>query len=174
MVREFHEAFAHPVEDFPIVPSPELVELRVELVREELEELDDAAAADDLVEVADALADLVYVIEGAALVWGVDVTVPLVPVEVHDAFERFAEASRAAAVPGDATLVSVALGELLAAVETLAGDWDVPLAACVVEVHDSNMSKLGGDGRPLYRDDGKILKGPSFRCPDIAAVLAAR
>ncbi|MDB6180253.1 nucleoside triphosphate pyrophosphohydrolase family protein [Paracoccus fistulariae] len=44
----------------------------------------------------------------------------------------------------------------------------------MAEVHDSNMSKLGADGRPVLREDGKVLKGPSFRRPDLARILAER
>ncbi|MDK3019658.1 nucleoside triphosphate pyrophosphohydrolase family protein [Pseudodonghicola flavimaris] len=47
-------------------------------------------------------------------------------------------------------------------------------APAMAEVHRSNMSKLGADGRPVLRADGKVLKGPAFSPPDLAAVLAAR
>jgi predicted HAD superfamily Cof-like phosphohydrolase len=53
-------------------------------------------------------------------------------------------------------------------------EYGIPLDAVLDEVHRSNMSKLGADGRPVYRTDGKVLKGPAFRPPDIAAVLYAR
>lgn len=117
MVREFHEAFGVPIRDTPGFPEPLVAELRESLIAEEYRELRDAADARDLEEVADALADLTYVIYGTALAYGID------------------------------------------------------LDAVLAEVHRSNMSKLGADGKPIYRDDGKVLKGPGFFRPDIAAVL---
>jgi predicted HAD superfamily Cof-like phosphohydrolase len=118
-VREFHEAFGLGVATEP-TPRPENWKLRIALLREEFEEYVAAAEAGDLVEVADALADMAYVIYGTACEYG------------------------------------------------------IPLDAVLDEVHRSNMSKLGADGRPVYREDGKVLKGPAFRPPDIAAALYAR
>ena len=96
------------------------VELRLALIEEEVGELAEAARAGDLVGVADALADIVYVAYGTAHVYGID------------------------------------------------------LDAVLDEVHASNMTKLGADGRPIRRADGKVLKGPDYRPPDIAAVLEDR
>jgi len=117
MVREFHEAFDIPIRDTPAADIGES-DLRVRLLREEVREYSDAVAAGDLVEVADGLADIVYVVFGTALAHGID------------------------------------------------------LDAVLEEVHRSNMSKLGEDGRPLFRDDGKVLKGPRYFRPDIAGVLS--
>ena len=69
-VARFHRTFRAPVLDEPIIPSPERCALRVSLLAEELEELKAAIAADDLVEVADALCDLQYVLSGAVLEFG--------------------------------------------------------------------------------------------------------
>jgi predicted HAD superfamily Cof-like phosphohydrolase len=91
--------------------------LRQALIEEEVGELADAVRAGDVVGVADALADIVYVAYGTAHVYGID------------------------------------------------------LDAVLDEVHASNMTKLGADGRPVRRADGKVLKGPHYRPPDIAAVL---
>lgn len=121
MVREFHEKFGHPVktDGADVTALDERTKaLRIALIEEELGELREAVAGDDTVEVADALADLAYVINGFALVAGIDLP----------------EVTR--------------------------------------EVHRSNMSKLGADGKPIYREDGKILKGPDYFRPDIAAVLS--
>lgn len=119
-VGEFHRAFGLPVQELPTAPvGPAQVALRQALIAEEVGELADAAAAGDLVGVADALADIVYVAYGTAHVYGID------------------------------------------------------LDAVLDEVHASNMTKLGADGRPVHRADGKVLKGPGYRAPDIAAVLAA-
>lgn len=117
-VGEFHRAFGLPVQDLPTEPvGAAQVALRQALIAEEVGELADAAAAGDLVGVADALADIVYVAYGTAHVYGID------------------------------------------------------LDAVLDEVHASNMTKLGADGRPVHRADGKVLKGPGYRAPDIAAVL---
>jgi predicted HAD superfamily Cof-like phosphohydrolase len=69
-VAEFHRTFKHPVLPSPQIPSPERCALRVELLREELKELQQAIADQDLVEVADALCDIQYVLSGAVLEFG--------------------------------------------------------------------------------------------------------
>jgi len=91
--------------------------LRQSLIDEETGELRDAVAAGDIVAIADALADIVYVAYGTACVYGID------------------------------------------------------LDAVLDEVHASNMTKLGADGLPIRRPDGKVLKGPDYRPPDVAGVL---
>ena len=112
-VRQFHDKFEHPIKKVPGFPSESIVKLRVDLIEEELQELKDAIADNDLVEVADALTDILYVTYGAGLCFGVD------------------------------------------------------LDACFEEVQRSNMSKLGADGEPIKREDGKILKGPDYSEPDL-------
>lgn len=120
-VRAFHEAFG-----IANAPSPRAdigdreALLRYKLIREENEEYLDAALRGDLVEVADALGDILYILCGTLLKHGLE----------HKIDEVFREIQR------------------------------------------SNMSKLGADGRPIYRDDGKVMKGPGYFRPDIAAVLA--
>lgn len=119
MVREFHETFGAPIREVPNADIPPAeARLRFALIDEELGEYFEAINAKDIVEIADALGDLLYVVYGAALTYGID------------------------------------------------------LDAVVDEIHDSNMSKLGEDGKPIYREgDMKVLKGPNFRQPDIARVL---
>lgn len=116
-LREFHEAFHLYMADAPAHPPQEVIQLRQALIDEEHAELQDAVQRDDLVAVADALADIVYVAYGTALSYGID------------------------------------------------------LDAVMAEVHRSNMSKLGPDGTPIHRADGKAMKGPDYTPPDIAAVL---
>lgn len=96
-----------------MLPSSKLFALRHELIREELAELKQAHDKGDLIGIADALADLAYVVVGAAVAFG------------------------------------------------------IPLDRVFDEVHRSNMSKLGEDGKPIYREDGKVLKGPNYTPPDI-------
>lgn len=69
-VAEFHRTFKHPVEPRPLIPAPERCKLRVSLLAEELRELEEAIADKDLVEVADALCDIQYVLSGAVLEFG--------------------------------------------------------------------------------------------------------
>ena len=119
LVGDFMEAFGQSVQVDPTWPDFNTRELRIELIQEELEELSDAVADRDMVQIADALTDLLYVVYGAGHSFGIDVD------------------------------------------------------ECFQEVHSSNMSKLGEDGRPIYREDGKVLKGPSFFEPDLEGILGA-
>ncbi len=117
-VGDFHRAYDLPVAWTPCAAIPgEQATLRQSLIDEETGELRDAVAAGDIVAIADALADIVYVAYGTACVYGID------------------------------------------------------LDAVLDEVHASNMTKLGADGFPVRRPDGKVLKGPDYRPPDIAGVL---
>lgn len=70
LVHEFHQKYGHPVALKPGLPAKELQDFRVALIEEELQELREALAAGDLVQVADALGDLLYVVEGTALTFG--------------------------------------------------------------------------------------------------------
>lgn len=111
LVKEFHDHFYIPTRTDPTLDVPEKY-LRYELIREELEELKTALDNNDIVEVADALGDLKYVVEGAALAFG------------------------------------------------------IPLTPVVNVIHRSNMTKLGEDGKPVYRpEDGKVMKGPNYEPP---------
>jgi predicted HAD superfamily Cof-like phosphohydrolase len=69
-VAEFHRTFRHPIQDHPVIPSVERCNLRVELIREELNELEEAIQEKDLVGIADALCDIQYVLSGAVLEFG--------------------------------------------------------------------------------------------------------
>ena len=118
-VKEFMKSFGQEVKSKPKWPNDETMELRIDLIEEELGEFKDAILSADgtLVDVADALSDLLYVVYGAGHSFGID------------------------------------------------------LDDCFAEVHRSNMSKLGEDGKPIYREDGKVLKGPNFSEPDLTSVL---
>ncbi|MCW9038671.1 nucleoside triphosphate pyrophosphohydrolase family protein [Altibacter sp.] len=119
-VQEFHEAFGlgikqQPTADLGIKKNL----LRYELMREENEEYLEAANGNDLVEVADALGDMLYILCGTIIEHGMQ----------HK------------------------------------------IEAVFNEIQRSNMSKLGADGKPIYREDGKVLKGPGYFKPDIRAIL---
>ena len=119
-VAKFHDAFGIESADSPSVNIPEqTILLRYNLMKEENEEYLEAAQKNDLIEVADALGDMLYILCGTILSHGMQ----------HKITEVFKEIQR------------------------------------------SNMSKLGSDGKPIYREDGKVLKGPNYFKPDIAAVL---
>lgn len=67
-----------------------------------------------------------------------------------------------------------ALGDLVYVVYGMALECGIPLPAVLAEIQASNLSKLGEDGRPIYREDGKVLKGPGYFPPDVGAVLSAQ
>ena len=119
-VSEFHKAFGLGMKETPTANlGIEKNLLRYELMREENEEYLEAANNDDLVEVADALGDMLYILCGTIIEHGMQ----------HKIEEVFNEIQR------------------------------------------SNMSKLGADGKPIYREDGKVLKGPNYFKPNIQNIL---
>ena len=71
----------------------------------------------------------------------------------------------------DTAAAADALADLVYVVYGMALETGIDLAAVLAEVQRSNMSKLGADGRPVYREDGKVLKGPGYFPPDVAGVL---
>lgn len=71
----------------------------------------------------------------------------------------------------DLTEAADALADLRYVTDGAALEWGIPLEKCLREVHRSNMSKLGEDGKPLLRADGKILKGPNFTLPQLEMLL---
>lgn len=119
-VREFMVACDQDVETVPGFPDSDTTFLRVKLIREELKELEEAIVYNDIVGVADALTDLLYVVYGAGHTFGTN------------------------------------------------------LDKCFEEVHRSNMTKLGHDGRAIKNDYGKVMKGPNYKEPDLKRVLAVR
>ncbi|MAT90702.1 MAG: hypothetical protein CMC35_08405 [Flavobacteriaceae bacterium] len=119
-VRKFHEAFGLGVKETPQADlGKEKNLLRYKLMREENEEYLEAANDNDLVEVADALGDMLYILCGTIIEHGMQY-------KIEEVFE---------------------------------------------EIQRSNMSKLGADGQPIYREDGKVLKGPNYFKPDIDTIL---
>lgn len=116
-VGDFMEAFGQEVLYIPTMPDFNLAALRLDLIEEEVQELRDGLGRGSLLEVADALTDILYVVYGAGHAFGID------------------------------------------------------LDDCFHEVHSSNMTKLGEDGRPIYREDGKVMKGPNYREPDLGQFI---
>jgi predicted HAD superfamily Cof-like phosphohydrolase len=72
---------------------------------------------------------------------------------------------------GDIIATADALGDLSYVTYGAALTWGIPLDAVITEIHRSNMTKLGLDGKPIFRADGKILKGPNFEPPDLRRVI---
>lgn len=119
-VQEFHESFGLGVSHSPVARlSEEKLKLRFDLMDEENREYLEAAVNDDLVEVADALGDMLYILCGTILEHGMQY-------KIEEVFN---------------------------------------------EIQRSNMSKLGADGKPIYREDGKVMKGPNYFKPDIISIL---
>lgn len=119
-VHEFHAAFGLGIKNTATADLGEAKNLlRYKLMREENEEYLEAANDNDLVEVADALGDMLYILCGTIIEHGMQ----------HKIEEVFNEIQR------------------------------------------SNMSKLGADGKPIYREDGKVLKGPNYFKPDLQSIL---
>ena len=119
-VKDFHNAFKIKNNESPTVDiDDKSILLRYKLMREENEEYLEAANNNDLVEVADALGDLLYILCGTIIEHGLQYKIE----EVFDEIQR------------------------------------------------SNMSKLGEDGEPVYREDGKVLKGPNYFKPNIGEIL---
>ena len=119
-VKEFHKAFKLDYLESPKANlGSDKNKLRFNLMKEENEEYLEAANNDDLVEVADALGDMLYILCGTIIEHGLQHKID----EVFD------------------------------------------------EIQNSNMSKLGGDGNPIYREDGKVLKGPNYFKPNIERIL---
>ena len=112
-VKIFMETFGQEVKTKPSFSADKINNLRYDLIKEELEELKEAMENKDLLEVADALTDILYVTYGAGHALGID------------------------------------------------------LDKCFEEVQSSNMSKLGEDGKPIYNESGKVMKGPKYFKPDL-------
>jgi predicted HAD superfamily Cof-like phosphohydrolase len=122
-VTKFHEVYRIPYAVQPTTDvDPQLIALRHRLMAEENEEYLEAALAGNLVEVADALGDMLYILCGTMITHGMQD-------KIEDVFR---------------------------------------------EIQRSNLSKLGADGQPIYREDGKVMKGPNYFKPDIAAILSGR
>ena len=117
-VKKFMETFGQEVKEKAEFPSEKIIDLRYDLIKEELSELKEAIDKKDIKEVADALTDILYVTYGAGHAFGID------------------------------------------------------LDKCFEEVQNSNMSKLGNDGKPIYNEKGKVMKGPNYFKPDLHKFVA--
>ena len=112
-VGVFMETYCQEIKTEPMFPNENILRLRYNLIKEELDELQTAFKQKNLLEVADALSDILYVTYGAGHAFGIN------------------------------------------------------LDKCFSEVQKSNMSKLGKDGKPIYNDQGKVMKGPNYFKPNL-------
>ena len=117
-VKQFMQTFGQEVKTKASFSDEKTNQLRLDLISEELEELKNAMVSKDLLEVADALTDILYVTYGAGHAFGIN------------------------------------------------------LDKCFDEVQNSNMSKLGSDGKPIYNESGKVMKGPDYFKPDLSKFLS--
>ena len=116
-VKNFMNIYEQEVKTKPSFPNEKIVQLRYDLIKEELDELSVAINDKDIVEVADALTDLLYVVYGAGHSFGIN------------------------------------------------------LDKCFAEVQRSNLSKLNIDGKPIYNENGKVMKGPNYSKPNLKQFL---
>ena len=113
----FMKTFGQDVKNKPSFSTDKINKLRIDLIKEELDELTEAMKNKDLLEVADALTDILYVTYGAGHAFGIN------------------------------------------------------LDKCFEEVQNSNMSKLDENGKPIYNESGKVMKGPKYFKPDLSKIL---
>ena len=112
-VKKFMQTFGQIIRTKPQFPDEKTMKLRLDLIKEELNELEEAMKTKNLKEVADALTDILYVTYGAGYAYGIN------------------------------------------------------LDKCFQEVQRANMSKLGNDGKPIFNEKGKVMKGPNYSAPDL-------
>ena len=117
-VGTFMKTFGQEVKTSPSFSTDKINKLRIDLIKEELEELTEAMNNKDLLEVADALTDILYVTYGAGHAFGIN------------------------------------------------------LDKCFDEVQNSNMSKLDKDGKPIYNEYGKVMKGPNYFKPNLSKFVS--
>ena len=117
-VGTFMKTFGQEVKTKPSFSSDKINKLRIDLIKEELDELKEAIDNNDIKEVADALTDILYVTYGAGHAFGIN------------------------------------------------------LDKCFDEVQNSNMSKLGENGEPIYNEFGKVMKGPNYFKPDLSKFVS--
>lgn len=180
LVREFHETFRAAVATEPSVETG-FEELRAKLIVEEAAETLLAIMSSDEVEFADGLGDLDYVIEGAAITFGIDLTENFdYAMSLHETTPYYELIGHLVIgvrhVAHDLTAkdfmysnrlgyVKSGLTNLKAVVWTIAKQGGIPLKEIIEAIHESNMSKLDENGQVILREDGKILKGPNFFTP---------
>lgn len=185
MVLEFHTVFGALVGgQHPELPDHKTREMRKKILEEEFVEYYDAVAIKDGIEMADALADISYVTCGTAISYGLTPHpelsyqyFPAFPFDgttaatiVTDLRKALADYMFAEAL-NDLVLIDESLCNILSVAFRAADYHKIPLQEIFNEVHRSNMSKLDENGKPIFREDGKILKSKLYTPPDIKKIL---
>lgn len=167
MVAEFYVLCGRTI-NVPVAEAPDdLIELRIDLIQEELDEVVRALRSGDVLAIAQELADLAYVTAGVAvdLALTIPAAKPLLGSLVADCGRLVVALSlRSRDLAGD-------LARLMATLYRYGAVYGVDLDAAVAEVHRANLRKVGPDGRVHIRPDGKILKPPGWQRPDMRCAV---
>ena len=153
LVGEFHKAFGHSTEIMLTVPDAKILSLRLSLILEEFIELTMAMMSDT------ALPDDIFETQKGKVVR-----------DLHKA-QATIQSLGADAFDVDMTEVADALGDIKYVVDGTAHVMGIPLNSVSEEIHRSNMSKLGRDGKPIYNEFHKIEKGPDYYRPSLKLIL---
>lgn len=170
-VRQFHRTFGQ------VVDQPWTVALgafRAQLIAEEYTEVDSAIQSGDRLAIAQELGDLAYVTLGTAVTFGLYLNIQTRPRYITTDLESLhleCTVLDAALAVGKLSNIEDALTRTLREIHGVALTYDIDLATAITAVHLANMSKLGLDGKPILRADGKALKGPNYRLPDLTPAL---
>lgn len=182
-VAEFNTTYEVLVRDTPNVRVPE-ARLRFRLIKEEFGELLDAIEDCDIIELADALGDIEYVTVGAALVFGIAREVEAMswdifreinddpsgleinPLTVATGQELILRDLRDQILTNNVGEVIETLASILALVRFTSEFYGIAIGDVIHAIHESNMTKLGEDGKPIFREgDRKVMKGPNYKTP---------
>lgn len=164
--------------------------LRKKLLEEEYNEYLDGEASHDLVEIADALGDILYIAYGTVVSYGLSTgfegiypmpeqMIPGLPAPANviraSSKERMMKAwsdYAAAEEADDLYAISVALRKIIDECYSISVCYGLPMHVIFAEIHRSNLSKLDPEtGKPIYREDGKVLKGSAYTPPDISTII---
>lgn len=169
-VTDFHGAFGCAINQPWTV---ELGALRARLIAEECRELGEALLAGDPLNIARELADLAYVVLGAAVSLGIEHRSCCRGTQVNSPEVLWAECSRLAGplISGDLEPLKRRIPRIMDRLYGAATVEGIDLEVAITAVHIANMSKLGPDGKPIMRSDGKVMKGPNFATPDLSVAL---
>lgn len=173
-VKQFHEFYGQVIRTTPNVDVPEK-QLRLDLIIEEVGELADAILAVDFVAILDALGDIEYVVHGAAITFGIDLDLALQSTDVLAPLDHEVAYLAKALEDNSVEGVTTSLANISAQVRsTCKSHLGIDLSDVVDVIHKSNMSKMGADGKPVYNEAGKVIKGPNYHTPteDIKRILA--
>ena len=152
LVKEFHETFGHPIGTEPNIPSKEIVDFRVAFIKEEMNELLSAFASDDIVEFADGLGDIQYVLDGFFLNAGLQDKKEAIMAEIHRS-----NMSKVCATEREA---EETLNSLL-----------YPAKATIESKFQFEVKKVGNYWIVYRRSDNKVMKSINYSKPDLHSII---